>query len=227
MPFSKTKIMQHLKHFKILKDPFAPILEFQEEIKRLGGDVLANYDVYEAIVNSRDSIEVSNRLLNLIYNNYGDEFQKMFRIRKAYYLKNSESVYQITVDRPSEKAIEDGEAKPKISLKDSQLITVLNPYNSVLIERQNGDMAIIFNETYSNVAQIINNSKSTIDNKTIFETPKMKDGTKNIIAACILALGLIIASCIYAFSNRYEVNTDGPPKRIDHWHGTFEYIESK
>lgn len=55
----------------------------------------------------------------------------------------------------------------------------------------------------------------------------MKDGTKNIIAACVLAFGLIVSSIIYAISTRYSVSTDGPPKRIDNWHGTFEYIESK
>lgn len=32
---------------------------------------------------------------------------------------------------------------------------------------------------------------------------EMKDGTKNIIAACILAFGLILSTFIYAYSNRY------------------------
>lgn len=31
----------------------------------------------------------------------------------------------------------------------------------------------------------------------------MKDGTKNIIAACILAIGIIISAIIYTNSNRY------------------------
>lgn len=45
----------------------------------------------------------------------------------------------------------------------------------------------------------------------------MKDGNKNIIAACILAFGLIVASIFYAFANRYEISrTAGTmPMRID------------
>ena len=53
----------------------------------------------------------------------------------------------------------------------------------------------------------------------------MKDGTKNIIAACILAVGLIVSTLIYAYSTRYELTTGAYGRKIDKWTGTFEYLE--
>jgi len=50
----------------------------------------------------------------------------------------------------------------------------------------------------------------------------MKDGTRNIIAACILAFGLIVSSIIFAYSNRYEIVKipDGYMIKVDKWSGT-------
>ena len=57
----------------------------------------------------------------------------------------------------------------------------------------------------------------------------MKNVDKNIIAACILALGLIISSFIYAYSNRYEVIrvSDGGICTVDKWSGTIARVELK
>lgn len=49
----------------------------------------------------------------------------------------------------------------------------------------------------------------------------MKDGTKNIIAACILALGMIFSTYLYVSAYRYEIDK---PYRIDKWTGTAKYI---
>lgn len=46
----------------------------------------------------------------------------------------------------------------------------------------------------------------------------MKDGTKNIIAAFILAVGIVVSAIIYAYSNRYEVDDN---YRTDKWTGTY------
>jgi len=56
---------------------------------------------------------------------------------------------------------------------------------------------------------------------------KLTEGTKNIIAACIIAFGFIVASIIYAYSTRYTIISDrfGFGKKIDSWSGT--YIELK
>lgn len=64
-----------------------------------------------------------------------------------------------------------------------------------------------------------------IKNRILKTTPikiEMKDGTKNIIAACILALGMIVASIIYAYSSRYTVDM---PLRIDKWKGTYQQMK--
>lgn len=57
----------------------------------------------------------------------------------------------------------------------------------------------------------------------------MKDGTKNIIAACILVLGLILSTIIYAYSNRHEIVRipDSGIYRVDKWNGTIARIELK
>lgn len=49
---------------------------------------------------------------------------------------------------------------------------------------------------------------------------RLTDANKNIIAAIILSLGLIISSIIFAFSNRYEIvgGTEGRGIiRVDKW----------
>ena len=45
-----------------------------------------------------------------------------------------------------------------------------------------------------------------------------------LLASIFLAVGLIIASIIYAYSNRYEIDNY---KRIDKWSGKFIVIEEK
>ncbi len=52
----------------------------------------------------------------------------------------------------------------------------------------------------------------------------MKDGTKNIIAACILMIGLIVAGFLYAFANRYEIDQRHPAQRFDKWTKKIEYM---
>ena len=47
---------------------------------------------------------------------------------------------------------------------------------------------------------------------------------KNLLPAIIVAVGLIIASFIYAYSTRYEISGN---LRIDKWTGTFKGIEFK
>lgn len=53
----------------------------------------------------------------------------------------------------------------------------------------------------------------------------MRDLNKNIIAACILALGLIISTTIYAYSNRYEIIVSERIIKVDKWTGTYEFIK--
>lgn len=62
---------------------------------------------------------------------------------------------------------------------------------------------------------------SEIEGQIKPRTP-MKDSTKNIIAACIIALGLIISTIIYAYSTRYQIEKF---VRIDKWKGTYQKLE--
>ena len=45
---------------------------------------------------------------------------------------------------------------------------------------------------------------------------------KNLLSAIILAVGLIVASVIYAYSTRYVIREYG---RIDKWNGTIEMLK--
>lgn len=49
---------------------------------------------------------------------------------------------------------------------------------------------------------------------------------KNLLPSIIIALGLIVASCIYAFANRYELIPSGFA-RVDKWTGTIETVINK
>lgn len=57
----------------------------------------------------------------------------------------------------------------------------------------------------------------------------MKEGTKNIIAACILALGMIFSVYIYVSTQRYEYKTimGGSSYRTDKWTGKEIWIDTK
>jgi hypothetical protein len=75
---------------------------------------------------------------------------------------------------------------------------------------------IVLNEKYIDIFRLIKNgyhpAKKEMKNKN------------NLFSAIILALGLIIASIIFAFANRYEVNNF---LRYDKWTGTMEKMELK
>lgn len=55
---------------------------------------------------------------------------------------------------------------------------------------------------------------------------KIIEWNKNILAACIIAMGMIVASVIYAYSTRYEIvqSNRGGILRVDKWDGSAGYI---
>lgn len=55
---------------------------------------------------------------------------------------------------------------------------------------------------------------------------RLTDANKNIIAAAILAFGLIVSAIIYAYSNRYEIvkSSQGGILKVDKWDGTAKYL---
>lgn len=54
----------------------------------------------------------------------------------------------------------------------------------------------------------------------------MKENKNNIIAAIILGVCLIIASVIYAYSTRYEIERNGLII-VDKWTGEYQRISEK
>ena len=201
------------KKTNVSTDIYYPILEFQEEIKRRGGVILDKHDVYKVLTNSQfNSNEVKIKLCNLVSNNYSDQIKEdLYLLKKAYYIKINTIqpkgyFWEMTLVRPNESFFENGNAKYKISLKDDQLVTLLNPANSVLIEYQNGDLIVIFNSNYSNIARLINNfNQSKLKNMNKFN---MKKPTSSFwICLSILIVGLLFCTTYYFVNKdngRYE-----------------------
>jgi len=189
--------MQVFKHFKIQKDPFAPILEFQDEIRRRGGEINEYQDVYKALINPQSTNgDVKSRILNLVTANYGDNIKgDLYKLQKVYYQKcyiiiPTVYLWDITFHRPEESLFENGDAKVKITGEYNLQKTLLNPENLVLIEKQAGDIVIVFNNKYSNIARLINKSNISTSHKPILRRVKIKKPTSTfwICFSIILAV---------------------------------------
>jgi len=164
------------------------------------------------------------------------------RIRVYYELEQvSPRVFNwnIKLDKPSDSLFVDGSARFKINdgYHRSFIKPDLNKY--VFVENGDDDYLISFKDEFSLIPSLIRdfsifkNKILETDNKKSyskvqllykFKKFKLKDGTKNIIAALILAFGLILASFIYAYANRYSVDM---PLRIDKWNGTYQVMVEK
>lgn len=55
----------------------------------------------------------------------------------------------------------------------------------------------------------------------------LTNGTKNIIAASIIAIGLMVSAYLYALANRYEIDKNYPYERFDKWKNTYELMKEK
>ncbi len=56
---------------------------------------------------------------------------------------------------------------------------------------------------------------------------ELTNGTKNIIAASIIAIGLIVSAYLYAMASRYEIDKKYPYERFDKWKNSYELMKEK
>lgn len=108
--------------------------------------------------------------------------------------------------------------------KDSIMYSDTNKY--IIVRSLNRDFALICDDI--RIPNLINNLDYYRKiNKIRFMSLKNVD--KNIIAACILAFGLIISSFVFAYSNRYEIvrTPESGMFRVDKWNGTIGRLEPK
>jgi hypothetical protein len=76
------------------------------------------------------------------------------------------------------------------------------------------DYVVKLNPKYTDIIRLMRNGYDP-------ETINMKNN-KNLLPALIIALGLIIASLIYAYATRYECDS---PIIIDKWNSTYTRIK--
>lgn len=206
------------KHFKILKDPFAPILELQDEIKRLGGEILEFQDVYKATINPQSTnSDVKSRMFNLVVANYGDHIKgDLYKLQKVYYQKcylifPTSYLWDITFHRPEESLFEKGDAKVKIIDEYNLLKTLPNPETLVLIEKHAGDVALVFNNKYSNIPHIINNFNPIKTQDNSINKLSMKKPTSTFwLCFSIILVGLLFCGTYYFVNKdtgRYEYDS--------------------
>ena len=167
---------------------------------------------FKAIGEQTDN-EVNNALLNLVVGNYGDEFQKMYKLKKAYYVKvelpDGEYEWEMTIDRPSEEMFASGNAKTKIYEQYQKLRTPSQAHEyEVYIKRPGGDMIVIMKNEYLDVAQVINKKKKRLVSVNLNSFSTMKKPTSTFwICISILFASIIISGSIYLTgkdNGRYE-----------------------
>lgn len=205
----------------ILKNKYQPIKELQNEAIKRHGKLKSGWNVIEAIRSKKFSEDdVRKRIFNLIVANY-DLFSGLVFTRIVYFQKrhfeNANFLWEMTFVKPSEQAFLNGEAKYIMDSNFDKVAINYNKENSVLIVLQAHTHIIFFNEKYEDIPKLIN--KLPIIKRQTY----MKEGTKNIIAALIIGISIIVSAVIYAYSTRWEINNNGSA-RIDKWTGKIERV---
>lgn len=122
---------------------------------------------FQAIGEQVDN-EVKKSLLNMVTANYGDDFNHIYELKKAYYVKtildDGSEGWMLNVDpatgeivRPSKEMFEAGEATTKIYNQYERLRTPSQAReHEVLVKTPIGDMIVVFKDKYLQVAQAMN-----------------------------------------------------------------------
>ena len=82
--------MQVFKHFKIQKDPFAPILEFQNELKSRGLLITECMDFHKSLIKFNDINKSKTILYNLVQEGSNKiRYIDLFHIRPIFFFKET------------------------------------------------------------------------------------------------------------------------------------------
>lgn len=114
--------------------------------------------------------EVKTSLLNLVVGNYSDDFQQLYRLKKAYYIKdgideNGEQMWKLTTERPSEELFKSGDAVTKIYNQYQKLRTPSQAHeHEVYVKRPNGDLVVVMVGDMLPVAQAMNKKNTMYRN---------------------------------------------------------------
>lgn len=139
--------------------------------------------------------EVKTSLLNLVVGNYGDDFQQLYRLKKAYYIKdgideNGEQMWKLTTERPSEELFKSGDAVTKIYNQYQKLRTPSRAHeHEVYVKRPNGDLVVVMVGDMLPVAQAMNHKNTMY--RSVFGNEIHDADDLNRIATFDLGFGII------------------------------------
>jgi hypothetical protein len=148
-------------------DGFGRSLRHAEGRKTLADNPLAYMQAvaFKAIGERVDN-EIKNSLLNMVLANYETKFKDLYHIKKVYYVKDfeynpktgeNEEVWKPTLLRPSEEMFNNGDAKSEFYRSHMKLRSNFESWqHEVIVKREGGDVAIVFDNEMLPVAQAFN-----------------------------------------------------------------------
>lgn len=212
--------------------PLWTIYEIQRQILKTGGkidrhsDLLAYYEG-QSLVPDHSPIKI---LTNLLLTNHSEKTKVIYSLqlicgKEIPYVndeKKTPTIYEYKRIDIKDKTPE-GFKRKAILFLDKKEATYWNLENDLLDNEIStyyswNDYVVTLNPKYIDILRLIKNGY----NQKKYEMKK----NKNIIPSIILALGLIIASIIYAFANRYELTSSGFA-RVDKWTNKIEAVDKK
>jgi len=204
------------------KNRYAPILDLQNEIKRLGGAVDLTDDLYEMLRNQNTD---KNRYENInpnISNNVkwcykllvdkNLEIRGLFNRKVIWYLKSflADGSYEWSISHtiPVKELIDSQIAKKKIP-NEYHLVRNYDSIseNQVLVKLPDMDLLITISREFNEVARLVNSSSlrgvKFPDLKPTFQNGNKMDnqlGRSIVKAAWIIGVAMVLSMCIYYFS---------------------------
>ncbi len=208
-------------------DPFYLITELQEQFEKLGIVVHSRSDV-KSVLYENDIEEIKKRLYNLICDSFSHR-SGFFSVHPIFYrrniLTNGSEYWETTIS--SNIDIKDYNNYRNCTNEiENNILTKMCPNKYVEIKQHDGtNVAVSFKNKYEQIPKLLNKYTllKTIYDKKMEKRKGLNKGVKNIIAASIIGISIIVSAVIYAYSTRWEINNNGSA-RIDKWTGKIERV---
>ena len=183
-----------------MNNKYEPILKLQRIANEKEKGFPYKYKVYESIVNkSEPEVEIIRGIFTIAH-----LANALVDMKRVYYKKEHFHTgfnWKMVLNKPDIESYHDGSARNKIDNGYHNCINKPDLTKYVLVDNLSSDLLITFKDEYSSIPKIISEFQIF---KTVKKQVAMSNGNKNIIAALILAVAIIGASVIIAYSNAYS-----------------------
>jgi len=201
--------------------PLYPVYDLQRQILKRGGEINRDADLlayYEgrSLVPDYKPMKI---LKSLIHSNCPTQINTkgLYDVNLIYYKKSRFSGWELHQNYSNYNK-ESSVLKTYLEDEDFKEMWSRLEDNELILRQRNNDSIAKLADKYTNILRLIKNNYKPI---------RMKPPTRNsnnLLSAIILAAGLIIASFIYAYSQRYEYHS---ATRFDKWTNTGESATPK